>query len=72
LFRQICFRFPAKDSVIDRPSDGVFNIPEISRRPNGDVENEPLPLRTLGFSNPDSRENFQLFDMNLMLGPGSH
>jgi hypothetical protein len=49
-----------------------LDIPKIARRQKSDIEHKALPSGSLGLPNADPRKDFQLLDMNLLLGANSH
>jgi hypothetical protein len=49
-----------------------LDVAEIARRPKSDVENKALASGSFGSGNTDPRKNFELLNVNLLVGANSH
>ena len=58
--------------MANRSRDRVLNIPEVARGQKSNIENKALPFGSFGPQNADPRKDFQLLNMNLLLGANSH
>src|SRR5437588_6916319 len=66
------FCFLTERGIIDRSRDCVLDVAKITRGPESNIKNEPLTPTAFGAQNADLREDFQLFDMDLLLGANPH
>jgi hypothetical protein len=69
---QKLFRLLTDRRIVDRSRDRVLDVPQVTHRPKSDIENKALPSGSFGVRNANSRKDFQLLDMNLLLGATSH
>ena len=69
---QKLFRFLTQRTIVDGSRDRVLDIAEVARRQKSDIQNKALTSGSFGPQNADPRKDFQLLDMNLLLGANSH
>jgi hypothetical protein len=70
--RQKLFRLLTERRIVDRPRDCVLDVTEVARWPQSNVEDKTLALCSFGSRNSDPGKDFELFDVNLLLGANSH
>ena len=66
------FRVLTERRIVDRPRERVLQIAEVACRPQSNIQNKALTLGSFGSGNTDPRENFELLNVNLLLGADSH
>jgi hypothetical protein len=69
---QKLFRFLTERRIVDRSRDRVLDVAKIARRPQSNIQNKALTLGSFGSGNTDPRKNFELLNVNLLVGANSH
>jgi hypothetical protein len=49
-----------------------LDVAKIARRPQSNIQNKALTLGSFGSGNTDPRKNFELLNVNLLVGANSH
>ena len=66
------FRVLTERRIVDRPRERVLQIAEVACRPQSNIQNKALALGSFGSGNTDPRKNFELLNVNLLVGADSH